>query len=92
MKQSYDDIIEALYYYAALGCFDELYAILSLLERHKIPQPIVEQLKGDLCYLFGHLQRAQESYSKAAMIYQRNGELKKASSLSNVIERIERKK
>lgn len=90
MKQSYyDDIVEAIYYHASLQQYNELRAILSLLERHAIPQPIVEQLKGDLHFLFAKLSQAQESYKKAAIMYERNGEIKKAEALAKTVAYLE---
>jgi len=91
MKKSYDDIIEAISYYASLGQQDELFAIISLLDRHAIPQPIVEQLKGDFLYLLNHCEESKQSYKKAAIMYQSNGETKKAEALFKTIEQIELK-
>ena len=91
MKQSYDDIVEAIHYYASLEQYNELYAIISLLERHTFPQPIVEQLKGDLHYLFAKLEQARESYKQAATIYERNGEIKRAVALTKTVTYLETK-
>jgi len=85
MKNSYDDIIEAIFYYTSSGKYDELYAIISLLDRYAIPQIIIEQLKGDLQYLFDRQKESKQSYKEAAMMYQRSGEIKKSEALLKAI-------
>lgn len=90
MKKVHEKIVEAIFYYASLEKYDELYAIISLLERHSIDQPIVEQLKGDLDYLFSNSIQACDSYKQAAAIYEKNGEIKKSQSLAQTIVYIEK--